>query len=131
MREAIVRQGIDQVFRSVMAAAMGSLGKVAVKGYDLSRGKLWEHSVAVAIGFEAALSNQGNVAVAIGTEAGNNLQGQLAVAVGAFAAVNNRSDFAVALGNSAGRTSVTRITAAAITAMMVDLMSFVVVGSSA
>ena len=35
-----------------MAASVGPIMKQGVKGYDLPKGKLWEHSVAVAIGAE-------------------------------------------------------------------------------
>ena len=50
IQEGIVRLGTKVIFRLVVASAISPLSKKPVKGYDLPAGKLWEHSVAVALG---------------------------------------------------------------------------------
>lgn len=52
VREAIVRLGIVNLRKAVMAGAVQPLQSSEVKGYDLAPGELWEHSVAVALGME-------------------------------------------------------------------------------
>ena len=52
LHQALIRIGIDKIFNIVMAASVGPILKQGVKGYDLPNGKLWEHSIAVAIGSE-------------------------------------------------------------------------------
>lgn len=52
LHQALIRIGMDNIFNIVMAASVGPIMKQGVKGYDLPKGKLWEHSVAVAIGAE-------------------------------------------------------------------------------
>lgn len=52
LHQALIRIGVDSIFNILMAASVGPIMKQGVKGYDLPKGKLWEHSVAVAIGAE-------------------------------------------------------------------------------
>ncbi|MBN2281738.1 MAG: HDOD domain-containing protein [Candidatus Marinimicrobia bacterium] len=52
LHQALIRIGMDKIFDIVVAAAVGPILKQSVKGYDLPRGKLWEHSIGVAIGSE-------------------------------------------------------------------------------
>lgn len=52
LHQALIRIGTDKIFDLVIAASVGPILKQGVKGYDLPRGKLWEHSVGVAIGTE-------------------------------------------------------------------------------
>ena len=52
LHQALIRVGTDKIFDLVMAASVGPILKKGVKGYDLPRGKLWEHSIGVAIGAE-------------------------------------------------------------------------------
>jgi len=52
LHQALIRIGMDKIFDIVIAASIGPVLKQSVKGYDLPRGKLWEHSVGVAIGAE-------------------------------------------------------------------------------
>lgn len=50
VRDALGRLGQARVFQIVVAVAIGPTAGRPVKGYDLSAGKLWEHSLAVAVG---------------------------------------------------------------------------------
>jgi len=50
VRNALVRMGTNEISTMVMASAAGPLVSGAVKGYDLESGRLWHHSVAVAVG---------------------------------------------------------------------------------
>ena len=52
VQQGIVRLGTKRIFELAVAAAIAPMAQKAVKGYDLSPGKFWEHSVAVAIGAE-------------------------------------------------------------------------------
>ena len=56
IREAIVRLGTDKIYRLIIGSIAASKTQAAIKGYDLSPGKLWEHSVAVAIGTDKLTS---------------------------------------------------------------------------
>lgn len=56
IQHAIVRLGMKRTYELAVAAAVAPMTQKAVKGYDLSPGKLWEHSVAVAIGAEQLAS---------------------------------------------------------------------------
>ena len=52
LHQALIRIGTDNIYNIVMAASVGPVLKQRIKGYDLPKGKLWEHSVSVAIGSE-------------------------------------------------------------------------------
>jgi len=52
VQQGVVRLGTKRIFELAVAAAVAPMTQKEVKGYDLSPGKLWEHSVAVAIGAE-------------------------------------------------------------------------------
>lgn len=52
VRVAVVRLGTRRVAELVMTIALSPMMEKGVKGYDLSPGKLWEHSVTTAIGAE-------------------------------------------------------------------------------
>jgi putative nucleotidyltransferase with HDIG domain len=52
VRDAIVRLGLKQVTRTIMASAVAPMTRRPVKGYDLSAGGLWEHSLSVAVGVD-------------------------------------------------------------------------------
>lgn len=56
IQHAIVRLGMKRTYELAVAAAIAPMTQKAVKGYDLLPGKLWEHSVAVAIGAEQLAS---------------------------------------------------------------------------
>ncbi len=56
VHQAVVRLGTKRVYELAVAAAVAPMAKRAINGYDLSAGKLWEHSVAVAIGAEQLAS---------------------------------------------------------------------------
>jgi putative nucleotidyltransferase with HDIG domain len=49
VNEAILRLGTDTVFQLVVASTVAPMARCAIKGYDLSPGELWKHSVAVAV----------------------------------------------------------------------------------
>ena len=50
LRDAIVRLGMNRIFQLVMVSAVSPIVQIPIKGYDLSPGKLWEHSISVAVG---------------------------------------------------------------------------------
>ncbi|MFN8548138.1 MAG: HDOD domain-containing protein [Candidatus Eisenbacteria bacterium] len=52
IKEAVVRLGINNLRRVVLAAAFEPMARQPILGYDLPPGSLWEHSVAVAAGVE-------------------------------------------------------------------------------
>ncbi len=52
LHQALIRIGTEKIFDLVVAASVGPILKQGIKGYDLPKGKLWEHSVGVAIGTE-------------------------------------------------------------------------------
>jgi len=52
LQQAAVRLGTKRIFQLVMASAVSPLAQPAVRGYGLSPGKLWEHSITVAVGAE-------------------------------------------------------------------------------
>ncbi len=49
VRQAIIRLGTNNLFRLVVASAVVPLAHQPVRGYDLSAGELWIHSIAVAL----------------------------------------------------------------------------------
>jgi len=51
--QAVIRFGLEWVYRFVLASAVGPIASRPVKGYDLGPEALWWHSVAVAAGTEA------------------------------------------------------------------------------
>lgn len=52
VQQAIVRLGINRLFKILLTAAVAPLLQSEIKGYDIPKGKMWEHSIAVAIGAE-------------------------------------------------------------------------------
>jgi putative nucleotidyltransferase with HDIG domain len=50
LKDAIVRLGMNRIFQLIMVSAVSPIVQVPVKGYDLPSGKLWEHSISVAVG---------------------------------------------------------------------------------
>lgn len=50
VREAILRLGTRSILRLVTTAAFSAVSRAGVRGYDLAPGKLWEHSMSVALG---------------------------------------------------------------------------------
>ena len=53
IRQGIVRLGVNCIYHMVMASAVSPVAQRPVRGYALSVGQLWEHSVSVAVGTEA------------------------------------------------------------------------------
>lgn len=49
VQQALVRLGFVRVLQIVLTATVGPMAQTEVKGYDLSSGELWQHSVVVAI----------------------------------------------------------------------------------
>ena len=49
LKQAIIRLGTSNVFRLVVASSVAPIAGQAIKGYDLSPGELWAHSIAVGI----------------------------------------------------------------------------------
>lgn len=56
VKEAVVRLGARQIFQMVVASSVHPIVVRPVRGYDLSPGELWEHSVSVALGTEELAS---------------------------------------------------------------------------
>ncbi|MBI5115883.1 HDOD domain-containing protein [Candidatus Poribacteria bacterium] len=52
IRDSIVRLGTNCIFQMVASCSFAPLAQQHVPGYGLSSGKLWEHSIAVAVGAE-------------------------------------------------------------------------------
>lgn len=52
VRDAVVRLGINNIFKLVISFAASGLTAKPIPGYELAANTLWEHSVAVAIGSE-------------------------------------------------------------------------------
>ncbi len=52
VHQGMVRLGTKRIYELAVAAAIGPFAQQAIKGYDLSPRKLWEHSMAVAVGTE-------------------------------------------------------------------------------
>jgi putative nucleotidyltransferase with HDIG domain len=52
IRNAVVRLGMVRLFHLVVVSAISPIVQKPVKGYDLSAGELWNHSIAVAIGVD-------------------------------------------------------------------------------
>ena len=52
IKQAIIRLGMNKIQQLLVTSAVAPIAKQAVKGYDLSPGDLWEHSIATAIGAE-------------------------------------------------------------------------------
>ncbi len=49
IKEAIMRLGTSRVFGLTLASAIAPVAGVAIKGYDLKPGELWQHSVSSAV----------------------------------------------------------------------------------
>jgi putative nucleotidyltransferase with HDIG domain len=62
LQEAVVRIGARRIVRLVMASAVGPVASRAVRGYDLEPGRLWEHSIGVALATEALAKVMGRAA---------------------------------------------------------------------
>lgn len=56
IHQGIVRLGTKRMYELVIAAAVSPMAIQEVRGYDLPAGKLWEHSVHVAVGTEELAS---------------------------------------------------------------------------
>lgn len=56
IKQAIIRLGINRIYNILIASSVAPMTKQAVKGYDLSPGDLWRHSVSTAIGVEEVAS---------------------------------------------------------------------------
>lgn len=56
IRDAIVRMGTNQIYRMIVSWGFSSMAQQSVPGYRLSAGKLWEHSIGVAVGAEQIAS---------------------------------------------------------------------------
>ena len=52
VRDAIVRLGTYQIYQMVVSWGFSSMARRGVPGYGLASGKLWEHSIGVAVGAE-------------------------------------------------------------------------------
>ncbi len=52
LSDAVVLMGTKRIYELIIAESLAPLVHKSVKGYDLPAGKLWEHSVAVAVGCE-------------------------------------------------------------------------------
>lgn len=52
VKQAIVRLGLNRIFELTMSSAVAPIIKKEIKGYDLSKGDLWKHSIGVAISAE-------------------------------------------------------------------------------
>lgn len=52
VRNGIVRLGTYQIYQMIMSWGFSSLARQGVPGYGLTPGKLWEHSIGVAVGAE-------------------------------------------------------------------------------
>ena len=52
VRNAIVRMGTNQIYSMIVSWGFSSMAKKSVPGYGLPAGKLWEHSIGVAVGAE-------------------------------------------------------------------------------
>ncbi len=52
IRDAIVRLGTNQIYQMIVSWGFSSMAQQSVPGYRLSAGKLWEHSIGVAVGAE-------------------------------------------------------------------------------
>ena len=49
IREALLRLGTNKIFQLVVAATIGKMANLPVRGYDLSSGNLWDHLIGTAI----------------------------------------------------------------------------------
>jgi len=83
-------------------------GNVGIVGEIKFNDDIYLHSTtidsSIGIGYEAALTGQGNNSVAIGQGAGQTTQGDYSVALGQGAGYNNQGDFSIASGFGAGST---------------------------
>ncbi len=52
VHQALIRIGTNKIYDIVIAAAVSPVMNKPLKGYDLPKGKLWEHSVGVALASE-------------------------------------------------------------------------------
>jgi len=57
VRNAIVRLGTNQIYKMIVSWGFSSMAKRSVPGYGLPAGKLWEHSIGVAVGAEQIASD--------------------------------------------------------------------------
>lgn len=52
IRDAVVRLGTYQIYQMIVSWGFSSMARQSVPGYGLTPGKLWEHSIGVAVGAE-------------------------------------------------------------------------------
>lgn len=52
VKDAVVRLGINNLRKVVLAAAFEPMARQQILGYDMPAGSLWEHSLAVAVGVD-------------------------------------------------------------------------------
>jgi putative nucleotidyltransferase with HDIG domain len=56
IRDAMVRLGTNQIYKMVVSWGFSPMAEQSIPGYGLAPGKLWEHSIAVAVGAEQLAS---------------------------------------------------------------------------
>ena len=57
IRDAMVRLGTDQIYKMIVSWGFSPMVQQSVPGYGLAPGKLWEHSIGVAVGAEQLASD--------------------------------------------------------------------------
>ncbi len=62
LKDALVRVGLDELYRLVFISSLGPVMRRPVEGYDLAIGQLWRHCVATALAAEAIEEFHGKVA---------------------------------------------------------------------
>ena len=59
VRNALVRLGTYQIYQMIVSWGFSSMAQQSVPGYGLTAGRLWEHSIGVAVGAEQISSDLG------------------------------------------------------------------------
>jgi putative nucleotidyltransferase with HDIG domain len=62
LKDALVRIGLDELYRLVFVSSLAPVMRRPVEGYDLAIGQLWRHCVATALAAEAVEEYHGKVA---------------------------------------------------------------------
>jgi len=57
IRDAMVRLGTNQIYKMIVSWGFSPMAQQSVPGYGLTPGKLWEHSIGVAVGAEQLASD--------------------------------------------------------------------------
>jgi putative nucleotidyltransferase with HDIG domain len=57
IRDAMVRLGTHQIYKMLMSWGFSRMAQQSIPGYGLAPGKLWEHSIGVAVGAEQLASD--------------------------------------------------------------------------